>query len=112
MADMPEISDMIAARAKFEERVDSALRHAEVVIALADVDGNDEEAMLDLYDERFHCEKCIVRTIMEIVWNPIEEYVTSLEQALGYDSSYPHPPVDKQNAITEPILRLVENPDN
>lgn len=111
MRRMPEISEMIAARAKFEERVDAALRQAEVVMAIADIDGNDEEAIFDLYEERFHCEKCIVRTIMEIVWDPIEQYVTSLEQALGYDASYPHSPVEKQNTVVESILRLVENPD-
>lgn len=83
--------DLIAARANFDEAFIAAVRRAEAHMALADVaelglDEDSEEfeiAREQAYDERFHCEVCVVREVMEIVWASVEGYLATLEEALG-----------------------------
>jgi hypothetical protein len=74
---------IIAAREAFDEKFYEAVKKAEAHMDLVDVDENDEDALADAYDGRFHCATCVVREVMEIMWVPIEEYILTLEQAVA-----------------------------
>lgn len=76
-------TDLINTRDEFYQHLNEAFRKAEQFIGLGDVDDEDEEALADAHDERFHCEVCIVREIAGIMWEPIERYIGLLEDALG-----------------------------
>ena len=90
--------EIIAARLKFEESFDALVKVAERLMALADLQEPDvpaespewqefEEHSMEVYEERFHCEVCIVRNVLETVYPAIDEYVGTLEKALGFDDS-------------------------
>lgn len=74
--------DIIQARKEFYREVNESFRKAERFIALDDVDEDDEDARADAYDERFHCEVCIVREVSGFMWDPVARYLTVLEEAL------------------------------
>jgi hypothetical protein len=91
-------NDIIAARLKFEERFDALVKSAEALMALADLKEPDapggspewqefEDHSIEVYEERFHCEVCIVRNVLETVYPAVDEYVATLEKALGFDDS-------------------------
>lgn len=52
--------------------VDAAIERAGEVMELGDL-GEDfpEDEIDDIYEQRFHCGKCIVRTVMETIWDDL-----------------------------------------
>lgn len=51
------------------EAVDKAIKRAAVIMELGDVDEDTPEDEADsIYEARFHCGTCIVRTVMEEIW--------------------------------------------
>lgn len=87
--------DITKARTKFEQDFDAACRQAEKIMAIADLpeptspEGSEDwdaynEAQIDLYDERFHCEVCLVRNVLEVVFPVVDAYLKTLEEALGF----------------------------
>lgn len=52
--------------------VDEAIIRAGEIMELADLDEDFPEDGIDsVYEERFHCGKCIVRTVMETIWDDL-----------------------------------------
>ena len=80
-----DINHLQEVRRQFEIDFDAAVKKAEAYLGMADVP-DDEEAQHDAYDERFHCEVCIVREVMGIVWDAAVGYIETLENALGMTS--------------------------
>lgn len=85
---------LVAARQQFEVDFDAACRKAEAHMALDDVatelaeDSPEfEEAREQAYEDRFHCEVCVVREVMQIVWSAAEGYIALLERALDLDET-------------------------
>lgn len=76
-------SELREARHQFELDFDAAVKKAEAFLAMADIPDEDEEAQWDAVDERFHCEVCIVREVVGIVWDVTIGYIETLEGALG-----------------------------
>ena len=80
---------LLKAQEAFAASFEAALRAAERHMGLGDLDegddgGDEHDALLEeAYEERFHCEICIVRNVMEKVWEPIQTYLDALERALG-----------------------------
>lgn len=64
----------------YERAIDAAIRDAEGLMDLTDIDDEDEEARERAYEERFHCGTCIVRTVLEQVWPAIDEYIEHLKE--------------------------------
>lgn len=68
--------------ASFIAAIDAAVRRAEFVMDLGDVpdegDAASDEAGMLAFEERFHCGTCVVRTVMDEVWPPIESYINYL----------------------------------
>ena len=64
-----------AVELEFLKGIDASVKDAERKLACADVDQDDEEAYMDAYDAIFHCETCIVRETMEVIWPSIEKYI-------------------------------------
>ena len=67
---------------KFIYAIDDKIKEAGDIMDLADLT-DDEADNPDVYDtvyeERFHCGKCVVRTVMETVWPSVDEYMDYLE---------------------------------
>lgn len=61
------------------EAIDQAIVKAAQVMELADVVDIGDEELSDLYEERHHCGTCEVRTVMEVVWPAIENYIESIK---------------------------------
>jgi hypothetical protein len=65
----------------FEENIDKCFLEAAKVLDMADLpDGIDDEELEFISEARFHCGTCTVRTVMEVVWPAIEEYIDWLKQ--------------------------------
>jgi hypothetical protein len=45
------------------------------MLAMEDVDDEDEETWDEEHELRYHCEVCTVREVMTVVWPPIETYI-------------------------------------
>lgn len=62
-------------------RIDDAIEEAAKVMDLVDAPDDDERwAERDqLFEARHHCGTCQVRTVMEVVWPAIENYITYLK---------------------------------
>jgi hypothetical protein len=84
--------EIIAARIEFEKQFDASVKEAEIWYALADIDEDDDVAQDEAYDERLHCETCVVRGILDIVWDKVDTYLATLEKAVGLidESSLPN----------------------
>jgi len=80
--DVPS-TPLASSRLEFENEFYAAVHATEKHMALADIDEDDEEAQLDAYDERYHCETCLVRNVMDLMWPPIERYITALESKIA-----------------------------
>jgi len=85
------IEQLIEARERFDTDLRAAVTKAETWAALADVatdldedSAEFEEAREIAYDERFHCEVCLVRGILENFWPPIQQYLDVVESAAGH----------------------------
>jgi hypothetical protein len=56
--------------------INDAIDHAAWLFELGDVPDDAEDEFRDLvYEERYHCGTCMVRTVMEVVWPPIEDLI-------------------------------------
>ena len=78
-----DITALIAASDKFAADLDRAIMSTQQHMALADIDPDDDNAQMDAYEERFHCEVCVVREVLDGVWPVVTAYLDILEQALG-----------------------------
>jgi len=66
-------------RPSYYEAIDAAIKDAEGLMNMTDVADGPEEEYESAYEERFHCNICVVRSVMETVWPSIEAYITALE---------------------------------
>lgn len=58
------------------ENIDASFITAAKVLELGDVPEELEEDELNaIYESRHHCGTCMVRTVMEVVWPAVEEYL-------------------------------------
>lgn len=68
---------------EYLEKIDEAIQQAAKVMDLEDVGITDgeltDEEHFDIYEERHHCGVCEVRTVMEVVWPAVEEYIEALK---------------------------------
>ena len=65
----------------FLSRIDMAVEEAGRKMDCLDIDSDaSEEEAEQIYEDRFHCGTCVVRTVMETVWPSVENYVDWLEQ--------------------------------
>ena len=63
------------------EAINEAIRAAEQKMDLGDLSEEVSDEDLDLvYESRFHCGVCVVRTVFEEVWPPILGYVDFLKR--------------------------------
>jgi hypothetical protein len=74
---------LLTLQASFEAALTESFRQAEAHMALADVEDCPDDEIDDAYQERFHCEVCIVRNVLEFVWPVVNAYIRALEVALG-----------------------------
>lgn len=76
------LQDLFAAAERTHyERIDAAVKAAERKVALEDVE-DDEEAREDAFEAIFHCETCIVREVMEVIWPPVADYIDWLRNQI------------------------------
>ena len=65
---------------EFLEKIDESFDKAARVLELADLPDQLGEADLEqFYEDRHHCGPCMVRTVMDVVWPTVEEYVNWLK---------------------------------
>lgn len=74
---------LLTLQASFEAALVESFRRAEAHMALTDVEDEDNDTIDAVYEERFHCEVCIVRSVLEQVWPVVNAYLRALEVALG-----------------------------
>lgn len=66
---------------EYLKKIDEAIIHAAKIMNLDDLDAEkDEEQYETEWEARFHCGTCVVRTVMDLVWPSIDEYITALEE--------------------------------
>ncbi len=63
--------------------IDKSIRDAEAIMDMRDVGDLEEGDYESIYEDRYHCGVCAVRTVMEATWPAIEAYITALESELG-----------------------------
>jgi hypothetical protein len=56
--------------------IDDAIVRAGRLMDLADA--TTEEQQADLYEHRYHCGTCVVRTVLDEVWPAISAYILAL----------------------------------
>lgn len=61
--------------AEYRDRIDASFAEAARILELRDLTDDDEDLAMDVYEERHHCGTCEVRTVMEIVWPAVEDYI-------------------------------------
>lgn len=59
--------------------IEHSVKAAERMLAMEDVDDEDEESWEEERELRYHCEVCTVREVMTVVWPPIETYIDWLK---------------------------------
>ena len=60
--------------------IDKSFVKAAQVLDCVDVaEDVDEETLMDLHEDRHHCGTCQVRTVMEVIWPAVEEYIDWLK---------------------------------
>jgi hypothetical protein len=75
---------------KYILAIDDKIRDAGKIMGMEDL--SDEESEDDgvydtVYEERFHCGVCTVRTVMEVVWPSVDDYMNYLEGLIrGYEN--------------------------
>lgn len=66
---------------KYLQAVDEAIKRAGEIMDLEDIDQEaDPEMAESIYEERFHCGKCIVRTVMETIWDDLSALMDYYEK--------------------------------
>ena len=72
----------------FLENIDKTFVVAAQVMELADLnEGISDEEMDIAHEARHHCGTCEVRTVMEIVWPAVEEYINWLKEGSGQNGT-------------------------
>lgn len=67
------------------QKMEESYRKAEAYVGMYDIEENDEEAFEERHEEIFHCEICLVRSVLENVLPPYFEYVEWLKSQIpGY----------------------------
>jgi hypothetical protein len=74
---------LLTLQSSFEAALTESFRRAEAHMALADVEDGTNDEIDEAYEDRFHCEVCIVRNVLEYVWPVVNAYLRALEVALG-----------------------------
>lgn len=70
-------------RCAFEDKFYQAVSAAEAHMALADIpDEASDDKRFDAYEERYHCEVCLVNNVLDIVMKPVMAYIEALEEAV------------------------------
>lgn len=97
-----------AIQKRFFEAIDRSIVDAARVMELGDIPEPEDDAGQDLhdsaYEERFHCGTCIVGTVMETVWNSIDEYMQYLE---GLVDNHEKARLDAYNKVNA-VIRSVD----
>lgn len=79
----------------FLSRIDDAVVQAAEKMDFADLDPDaSDEQHEEAYEERFHCGTCVVRTVMETVWPPVDDYIQWLEHLVV--ASWPEVPAKRR----------------
>lgn len=61
--------------------VDEAIKRAAVVMELGDIDEDDSSEDFDsIYEDRFHCGTCIVRTVLDEIWPDLNNLMDFYER--------------------------------
>lgn len=75
---------------KFIYAIDDRVVEAGKILDMADLTEEESEnpdTYDSVYEERFHCGVCTVRTVMETVWPSVDEYLDYLEGLIrGYET--------------------------
>ena len=77
------LTELMNARIKFVSGFDNGVMRAQAHLALDDIDQDDEETLMEAYEERYHCEVCLVREIMDCVMPAVATYIETLEAFAG-----------------------------
>jgi hypothetical protein len=64
------------------KNLDDAIIEAAKFMDLADVN-EDSDDYDTVWEDRYHCGTCVVRSVMEVVWPSIDELITSLENEIA-----------------------------
>lgn len=69
----------------------------------ANIDNEEEceRVMEEAYEERFHCEICIVRDVLEIMWPAVQNYLNTLETALGVTNPFESTVIQADHKTTQ-----------
>lgn len=93
---------------KFVLAIDERIKEAGRIMDLGDLtdeEADNQEIQDTVYEERFHCGVCVVRTVMETVWPSIEEYLDYLEGTIrGYEQM-----TKASHAALKPLVTTVGN---
>lgn len=93
---------------KFVLAIDERIKEAGRIMDLGDLtdeEADNQEIQDTVYEERFHCGVCIVRTVMETVWPSIEEYIDYLEGTIrGYEQM-----TKASHTALKPLITTVGN---
>ena len=66
---------------KYMVAVDEAIKQAAKVMELEDLDEDmDEDEKDSIYEDRFHCGTCMVRTVMETIWPDLNNLMDFYER--------------------------------
>ncbi len=66
---------------KYLNAVDTAIKRAAVVMELADIDEDESSEDFDsIYEDRFHCGTCIVRTVLDEIWPELNNLMDYYER--------------------------------
>lgn len=66
---------------RYLRAVDEAIKRAGEIMDLEDLaEDIDPEEADSIYEDRFHCGKCIVRTVMETIWDDLSALMDYYEK--------------------------------
>lgn len=76
-------------REEFAAALDDAIDVTHMWLDLADV-ADEDNALYEAYDDRFHCSACLLAGILDIIWPVCERYINELEDRLNPTGDTPH----------------------
>jgi hypothetical protein len=66
---------------KYLNAVDEAIKRAAVIMELGDIEEDESSDDFDsIYEERFHCGTCIVRTVLDEIWPDLNNLMDFYER--------------------------------
>jgi hypothetical protein len=66
---------------KYLTAVDEAIKRAAVVMELGDIEEDESSDDFDsIYEERFHCGTCMVRTVLDEIWPDLSNLMDFYER--------------------------------